>query len=176
MKSKQKLSLKKIAYLGLLLSFAMIISYVESLIPVFPFAPGVKLGLANGFILLILYLYGPFEAAIINFARVLLSALLFGSLYSLMYSLAGALLSFLIMWAFYKKKDIFSPVGIGMLGGFFHNMGQVAVAFFITHLPGLLYYLPVLAAAGLFFGAVTGLFCKMLYPTLNKIVSSDKGA
>lgn len=172
---KQKKTIIKIAYLGLFLSFSMIISYVETFIPVFPLAPGVKLGLANGFILLIFYLYGPKEAAIINLTRVILSSFLFGNMYAMIYSLSGAIISFLIMLAFYKKKDVFSPIGIGMLGGLFHNLGQIAVAFLVTHLPGLLYYVPILIASGLLCGSMTGLLCKLLYPTLNKIVSSEKG-
>ena len=170
MKSGRKQTLIKTAYLGLFLSFAMILSYLETLLPVFPFAPGVKLGLANGFILLILYLYGPWEAVTVNLARVLLSTLLFGSFYSLMYSLAGALLSFLLMALCYRKKDFFSPIGIGLLGGLAHNIGQIAVAFFVTHLPGLLYYLPILAASGLACGALTGFLTKLILPRIDRVI------
>lgn len=175
MKPKPKKSFHKIAYLGLLLSFAMIISYVENIIPTFTFAPGIKLGLANGFILLILYLYGPAEAVIINLTRIILSSLLFGSMYSFLYSVTGAAFSLLIMILLYRKNEVFSPVGIGMLGGLFHNIGQILIAFLVTKLPGIIFYVPVLVVFGLAAGSVTGLLSKLLYPTLKKIIKTEKG-
>ena len=170
---KKKIGIKKIAYLGLALSFCMLISYVESLLPVFPFAPGVKLGLSNCFILMLLYLYGPGEAALINLLRVLLSSLLFGNMYSMVYSLAGAILSFLAMWLFYKKKEWFSPIGIGLLGGFFHNLGQFLIAFFVTKTPGLIYYLPILAAMGLLCGSLTGTVGMLLMKRLESFLKKE---
>lgn len=58
---------RKTAYMGLLLSFALILSYVESLIPFFAGIPGMKLGLANLAVLLALYLFGGREALLLNF-------------------------------------------------------------------------------------------------------------
>ena len=82
------------ATLGLLLAFALILGYVETLIP-FPFGvPGMKLGLPNLAVLLVLYLFGAREALLVNICRVCLSAFMFGSLSSLLYSLAGAFFSF----------------------------------------------------------------------------------
>lgn len=79
------------ATLGLLLAFGLILGYVETVVA-FPFGvPGMKLGLPNLAILLVLYLYGAREALLVNVCRVCLSAFLFGSLSSLLYSLAGAL-------------------------------------------------------------------------------------
>ncbi len=176
MKSKPQNTIKKTAYLGLFLSLAMILSYVEHLLPVFPFAPGVKIGLANSFILLILYLYGPKEAACINLLRIVLSTLLFGSLYSLMYSAAGAVFSFLVMWLCYRFKDRFSSIGIGILGGLFHNLGQFLIALFVTKLPGLLFYLPILIAMGMLCGAITGSLVRIAFPRLKSILSNEKGA
>ena len=52
----------KVAYLGIFTALAMILSYIESLFPLFYGIPGVKLGLANSMSLVILYLLG-FPAA-----------------------------------------------------------------------------------------------------------------
>ena len=49
---------KKTAYLGVLLSFALILSYVESLVPFSFGVPGAKLGLANLAVVLVLYRTG----------------------------------------------------------------------------------------------------------------------
>lgn len=160
--------MKKIAYFGLFLAITLILSYVESLLPAFTPIPGVKLGLANCAVLLILYLYGPKEAIIINVARVVLSAFMFNGLYSLMYSLTGAVFSFLIMFVLYRKEKTFSPIGIGMLGGLFHNIGQLLIAFLVTRVKGLIYYVPVLILSGLFTGALIGLLSKLLLPYLRE--------
>ena len=172
-KDAAKQTFVKTAYLGMFLALAMIFSYVETLIPVIVSVPGIKLGLANGLILIILYLYGPREAAVISIARVLLSALLFSGLYALMYSAAGAVLSLLVMSLFYKKENVFSSVGIGMLGGVAHNMAQIAIAFFITKTTGLVYYIPVLMVSGMLTGALTGFLSKLVIGYLKKLKATN---
>jgi len=172
-KDAAKQTFVKTAYLGMFLALAMIFSYVETLIPVIVSIPGIKLGLANGLILIILYLYGPRKAAVISIARVLLSALLFSGLYALMYSAAGAVLSLLVMSLFYKKENVFSSVGIGMLGGVAHNMAQIAIAFFITKTAGLVYYIPVLMVSGMLTGALTGFLSKLVIGYLKKLKATN---
>ena len=172
-KDAAKQTFVKTAYLGMFLALAMIFSYVETLIPVIVSVPGIKLGLANGLILIILYLYGPREAAVISIARVLLSALLFSGLYALMYSAAGAVLSLLVMSLFYKKENVFSSVGIGMLGGVAHNMAQIAIAFFVTKTAGLVYYIPVLMVSGMLTGALTGFLSKLVIGYLKKLKATN---
>ena len=44
---RQRISTRKTALFGLLTALAVVLGYVESLIPVYLGAPGVKLGLAN---------------------------------------------------------------------------------------------------------------------------------
>ena len=63
--------MKKTAVLGMYLAFAMILSYIEVLIPLPIPIPGIKLGLANLAIILILYLYGFKEALLINVVRII---------------------------------------------------------------------------------------------------------
>ena len=54
------MEMKKLARLTLLLTLALVLSLVESIIPIFNgfIIPGLKLGLANIVILFILYSYG----------------------------------------------------------------------------------------------------------------------
>ncbi len=146
----------KTAYMGVLLSFALILSYVESLIPFSFGVPGVKLGLANLAVLLSLYWYGWKEAAALNAMRVLLAGFLCGNLFMIMYSMAGAVCSFAIM-QFLKKTGKFSITGVSMAGGVCHNAGQAAVAFFVTETAGVFYYVPALMAAGLLTGMLIGI-------------------
>ena len=164
---------KKTAYMGVLLSFALILSYVESLIPFSFGVPGVKLGLANLAVVLVLYWYGWKEAVLLNVMRVLLAGFLFGNLFMVMYSLAGAVCSFLMMCAL-KKSGKFSVMGVSMAGGIFHNTGQAAVAVFVTKTAGIIYYLPALMAAGVVTGLLIGIAAREIMVYAGKALSHDK--
>ncbi len=147
--------LKKPAYMGLLLTFSLILSYVETLLPM-PFAlPGMKLGLGNLAVLLTLYLAGGREAFLLNLLRILLSGFLFGSLYGILYSMAGAALSFLAMLAA-KGTGRFGVAGVSMAGGVFHNVGQLLAAALIVRTKGLFWYLPPLLLSGVVTGFLIG--------------------
>lgn len=148
--------MKKTAYMGLLLAFALILGYVESLIPFYFGIPGVKLGLANFAIVMTLYLYGSKESLLINVLRITLSAFLFGNMYTLLYSMAGGLLSNCAMIVF-KKTKLFSIIGISMMGGVVHNAGQLLIAYFVVRTTGLLFYAPILLLSGLITGFIIGM-------------------
>ena len=70
----------KTAYFGVFTSLALILSYVETLIPISFGIPGIKLGLANLVIVIVLYTYGGKEAFLLSVTRILLSGFLFGNL------------------------------------------------------------------------------------------------
>lgn len=147
---------EKIARLGLLTALALIASYIDFLIPLPIGIPGVKLGLANLVIVWALYTLRPGEALAVNGMRILLVGFLFGNLSMILYSLAGALLSFTCMY-FAKKSDLFSVVGVSVAGGIAHNIGQLIVAMLVLETVSLIYYGPVLLAAGLATGFLIGI-------------------
>lgn len=144
----------KVGFLGLFTAFAMILSFVEAQIPAFVAIPGIKLGLPNIAIIIILYKFGWKEAGIVSLIRVLLTSLLFGSVLSMLYSIAGALLSLAVM---ILLKKFLSTVTISVLGGVAHNVGQILVAILVTETSQLLYYLPVLIISGVIAGIIVGL-------------------
>ena len=150
---------ERIAGLGLLTSLALIASYVELLIPIPIGVPGVKLGLANMVTVWALYALGPAEALAVNGMRILLSGFLFGGLSMILYSLAGAALSFLGMYTA-KKSGLFSVTGVSIIGGVTHNIGQLLAAMCVLETGSLLYYGPVLLAAGLITGTLIGLITR----------------
>lgn len=159
---------KKMVNLGLLLAVALILSYVESLIP-FDFGiPGIKLGLANLAVLLCLYCMGTKEAIIINIMRILLAGFLFGNLYSILYSLAGGVASFLVMWLA-KKLNLLTVNGVSVLGGVCHNLGQILIAAFVVETAGVFYYIPYLLLAGVVTGWLIGFITKLLIPYFERI-------
>ena len=143
----------RVAFLGLFTAFAMILSFVESQIPSIGI-PGVKLGLPNIAIIIILYKFGYKEAFCVSILRVLLTSLLFTSALSMLYSIAGAILSFAAMLLL---KKFFNIVTVSIVGGVSHNIGQIFVAYLVTDTAQLLYYLPVLIVTGVIAGVVIGL-------------------
>lgn len=182
--------MRRTAELGLFLALALILSYVESLIPFSFGIPGIKLGLPNLIVLLLLYegignggadtkaqdvrrsvrilTKGEREALLVNGLRIVLSGFLFSNLYAILYALAGAVCSFLAM-LFARRTKRFSMAGVSMLGGVFHNIGQLLVAMAVVETFAVVYYVPFLIAAGTVTGAVLGLVGMELFPYLQRI-------
>lgn len=158
----------RITNLSFLLAIALMLGYVESLVPLYIGVPGAKLGLPNLAIILTLYLYGTKEALTINILRIILSGLLFGSLYSIIYSLAGGLLSLFSMIIF-KKTKMFSLSGISIIGGVSHNIGQIIIAMLVVRTFGIIYYLPFLLILGCVTGLIIGVLANTLMPYLKKV-------
>ena len=167
------MKIQKTAMLSVFLALALILSYVESLIPFFIGVPGMKLGLPNAAILLLLYLYGAGEAALLNMLRILAAGFLFGNVFSIVYSLAGGILSFFVMFLL-KKTGRFHVVTISVCGGISHNLGQNIMAAFIAGNGYLFYYFPVLLLAGAVTGALIGVLAASLLPRLRPLFKQER--
>ena len=156
---------KRIARYGLLIALALILSYLESLLPVFVAVPGVKMGLPNIVIMFALYSLGTKDAVIISLIRVVLAGAMFGNVFAILYSAAGAVLSLLVMTLLLKTKR-FGPIGVSVAGGVAHNVGQIIVAILVTETAQIVFYLPVLCisgiAAGVLIGIVSGIVIERL--------------
>ncbi len=159
--------MKKTAELGFCLAVALILSYVESLIPISFGVPGIKLGLPNLVVVLLLYRQSAKEAILVNAARILLSGFLFGNLFAIIYALAGAAFSFTAM-IIGKRINIFSVVGVSVLGGVFHNIGQVIVAILVVETFSIAFYVPFLVIAGTVTGGLIGVVGMEIMPRLNR--------
>ena len=167
---KNALRTKKITFLALFASLALLLSYVEMLLPpIFTTVPGIKMGLPNIVILLILYRFGIKEAAIISFVRILLVTLTVSPRIDyLWYSLAGAVLSLAIM-AILKKLDFLSTVGVSVAGAIMHNVGQMIVAVLLLQTSEIGYYMIVLSITGTIAGIFIGLCGALMHKRLEKI-------
>lgn len=150
---------RRIAMIGMYTAVAMICSYIESLIPFSFGIPGIRLGLANLAVLLVLCTMGAGQALLVSILRIVLVGFLFGNAFSIIYSLAGGLLSFLVMWLLSRTKKL-SPVSVSAAGGISHNIGQILVAAAIVENYHILYYIPVLLAAGLITGLLIGILAQ----------------
>ena len=162
-------SRNKAAYLGVFLALALICSYVESLIPFYFGIPGVKLGLANLVTVVSLYTVGWPGTLLVNGVRILLTGILFGNTFSIAYSLAGAALSMLMM-AICIRGGWFTMVGVSVIGGVAHNVGQLGIAAYVVHTMGVFSYLPVLLAAGTAAGALIGLLGGMVIRRIKRVI------
>ena len=162
---------KRVALLGVLTSLALVLSYLESLLPpISTAAPGIKMGLPNIIIVFILYKFGLKEASVISLLRVfIVSIIMFGNVMTLAYSVAGAVLSLGLM-ALFKKLDWFSTVGVSIIGGISHNLGQILVAIFLFNTVQIGYYMIVLSITGTVAGVIIGIISSILVKKLEKIV------
>lgn len=152
---------KNIAMTALFTAFAVILSYIESFIPVIGI-PGVKLGLANFAIMLALYLLGYRHAIITNIVRIIIIGAFFGNLFSICFSIAGAVISFCAM-ALCKKTGKLSMVTVAIVGGVFHNVSQILVAAFVVNTYGIITYIPVLIVSGIVTGLIIGILSDIVY-------------
>ncbi len=158
--------MKKTVTLGFLLALSMILSYIESVLPLSIGIPGIKLGLPNLIVVILLYIHAEKEALAVNILRIVLSGFMFGNLFAILYALAGALFGFSVM-IIMKKTNVFSIAGVSIGGGVFHNIGQLIVAMFVVETYAPIFYLPVLLAAGVATGFIIGLISMRLMPYIQ---------
>lgn len=164
---------KKIALYGLFIALAFIFSYIESLIPIpFP-VPGIKLGLANLVVVVAMYGIGMKESFVLSMVRILLVGFTFRDPSTLLFSFAGGIFSWLMM-AVFKKLRLFSMVGVSIIGGIAHNIGQIIVAVIYVSNTGIIYYLPFLMISGLVSGTLIGILATLVLKRLYKYLLNEK--
>ena len=137
------MSTKRLATDAMFLTLALVVSYIEVLIPVPVGIPGVKLGLANGVIMVLLFFTTWTRTLEISVIRVVLAGFLFGNPMT---------------------------IGISVGGGVAHNIGQLSVAVFLMENTKIYYYAPVLlitgTIAGIIIGVLSGVLVKKIPPQL----------
>ena len=167
-------NLKRLTIISMLLAMAIVLNYLESFIPVF--VPGVKLGLANVIILIMLYEFKWYEALAVDILRILIVSLIRGTILSPAFfmALSGGMLSYLIMLLFSRIK-IFSKIGVSVLGSLSHATGQIIIAIILLDSFDLVYYLPFIAilslGTGIISGIITSLYLKR--SVTNKFINIE---
>lgn len=147
---------RRLVTLAATVAVAMVLSYLESLIPAFTAIPGIKVGFANIAIIFTLYRLGAREAVLVSVIRVALSSILFGSPVSFIYALAGATLSLTLM-AILKRFTPLGTVTVSIVGGITHNLAQIGVASLLLETDVFTYYFPFLLLSGTVAGIVVGI-------------------
>ena len=160
------MKVQKMALLGVLTAAAIVIAILESFIPSIGI-PGVKMGLANIVILIILYELGIWEAGVVNLLRVLVVSLARGTFLSMgfLMSLTGAALSFGIMVLFSLLIKKFSIIGVSVIGSVFHVTGQIIIAMIFLGSAYIFLYLPIIAISAIITGVFVGITAKLIIST-----------
>jgi len=168
--SSANFSIKDLTQLAVLLAAAIALRLVETALSYLLPLPGAHLGLANCLTIIVLYLFGTYKAALFLAARIILVGLLFTGLLTpgFMIGLSGALLSFVGMALAVKSRN-FSSVGVGLLGAFLHNCGQIFMAMYLMKSAALINYLPILILLGIPTGFFTGFLAKIFLERYKKI-------
>lgn len=152
--------------MGILTAGAIIIAILESFIPSIGI-PGIKLGLANIVILIILYEIGIVEAIIVDLSRVLLVGLLRGTIASMgfLMSLTGAVMSLGIMILFFLLVKKLSIIANSVVGSLFHVMGQILIAIIFLGSGYVLFYLPIIGISAIITGVLVGIVAQLVIRT-----------
>lgn len=153
--------IKRVIILALYLAISIILSYVESVIPL-PI-PGVKLGLANVIVLFLLYEDKWYTALLILIARILLISFIRGTFLNVNFlmSLSGGAFSFILMFIFSRLKFL-SSVTVSVFGSIAHVSGQILVAYLYMSSPGVLYYYPIILFLSIITGILSGIICILM--------------
>ena len=156
--------------LGILIGALTIgLGIIESMIPIKLPIPGMKLGLANIMIVIGLYYLDVKDMFFVIMLKTFLTTLLLGTFSMFAYGFVGALLSYICLVSAFKViKEKISLIGISMIGGVMHNIGQIIVAMILIKTKAIAYYMMFLLPIGLLTGVVIGLVAKLVMSRLNE--------
>lgn len=146
---------RRLARVSLLCACALVLSYLETMIPLPIAVPGIKLGLANVAVVVALYSLDVKSAAAVALVKVFASGFLFGSPMMLAYSLGGTALAFIGMVALAAVPGV-GLVPVSMLAAVLHNAGQLGVAAMALQTPAVFINLGALGVAACVTGGITG--------------------
>lgn len=164
MKNTQKMIL-----LALFVAQALVLSIVESWIPVPVPIYGIKLGLANIITIIVIAFWGLPETLVVVIVRVTLASLYTGGFIIFLFSISGGILSAVVMALAYKwLSRKLSILGVSILGSIAHNVGQLGVATIVMRDWAVMMYLPVLLISGIIMGCFVGLSSNYLMSALKK--------
>ena len=148
--------IKKTALLAMLLALSLVLFVLEAQIPMPVFLPGAKPGFANIVTLVCLFFLSRREAFFVLFLRIVLSCVLSAGFAGFLYSVSGGLCSFFIMAAAMGRRRPGKLWLVSILGGIFHNIGQLLAAAFVLKSGAVFAYFPFLILCGTVTGLVNG--------------------
>lgn len=157
--------IERLTRASLLGAVALLLSYLETMLPLPLGIPGIKMGLANLAVLVACYVSDYRTACLVALVKVLVSALLFGSPMTLAYSAAGTLLSLAALWPCTGPLGL-GPLPTSMISGAAHNVGQLLMCALLLDTASVFALLVPLVVAGLVMGALVGAVVQAVLPAL----------
>ncbi len=160
---------KRYAIIIILVCNGILISFLESFIPIPIPIPGVKLGLGNIVTMIAIAFLGWRDVFFIVTIRCFVVAILTRGVTMLPFSLSGGIFSALVMILLYKKFFKFFRIkGISMAGAIVHSTAQLVVASLLLGELVVMYYLPVLLVSSVITGFITGSVTQIAIEELKK--------
>lgn len=156
----------RITLVAFLAAQALVLAYIESIIPLWGMPQGIKLGFSNIIVMYTLGTLGTVPAIFITIIKALFAGFTRGNI-SFVLSLCGGLASVLIMSLLSGVKKI-GFAGISVAGAVSHNLAQLLIVSFVTYKKVFFIYTPVLIVSGIIMGIITSALLKIIIPLLNK--------
>ena len=161
---------KKIVRMSLFTAIALIIFVIEAQIPFVPIIPGIKLGLANIVTLILISCFTYKEAFTVLIIRIILGSIFSGQMVCFFYSLSGGIFCFIAMAISSKLLKRSNMWFTSIIGGLFHNIGQMTAALIILRSWNVVYYFPVLIVSGIVTGFVVGVTAEIICKRIKNIM------
>jgi len=162
------MDVKKITRLGLLTAVALIMFVIEMQIPNPVPIPGIKLGLANIVTVYAAFRFRGRDVFIMVLTRLLLGAMLSGTIVSFLFSLCGSLLCLAGMLPLSRAVSERYIWLCSVAGAVLHNIGQMIAAVAVMQTFSVLVYLPPLLVSGCIAGAFTGICAQIVVNRVSK--------
>lgn len=144
---------EKLTNFALFVSISIVLSIFEMLLPINFIVPGVKLGLGNIMLVVVLRKYKFWELFVFQLLKISITTFVLGLFSVYLYSLCGGMFALVVMYGCCQVfKEKISVYTISMYGAIAHNLGQIIFAIFTLHSIELVYYIPFL----IIFGTITG--------------------
>lgn len=168
---------RRITFMGLLFSTALVLSFVESMLPVLPMMPpGVKLGLSNIVTMYALFTLGTGSGVTVAVLKSFFVFLMRGPMAASL-SMAGGLVSVGCMLLLAKLPGLSrSYLLLSIFGAIGHNIGQLLLYSVIGGTVKILYLVPVMVITGAVMGVVTGVVLRAVMPYINSLGLGEKQA
>lgn len=144
---------------GIMLALILLLGFVERQLPPVSAVPGLRIGLGNSVLLLVLLCFGAGGAWVLCILKPVLCGLLFSGVTGMLYALAGSVCAMLAMTAGVRTRRL-SPVGVSVLGAGAHMTGQLCVSGFMLGSWAALLQAPLLLVGSAAVGIATGVLCR----------------
>lgn len=170
-------NIRKLVMSALFATISLTLFLVEAMIPPIVPIPGVKIGLAYLPVMLVMFVGGNwkiYDAVLILFVRVVLSALISGNLVSVYFSALGGLLSVIVMSVMkLTVRHKWAVIPAGVFSATAHNVGQLTAAMTVYSVM-VWAYLPYLLISAVLTGLFSGFVIYQLIRKDTKIIKNIK--